>query len=78
MRDCTVPVGMIDVCRINKEYSELTQELVIDTYPNDEALKMIQIAIKHYEGNKEQEPDVHPLELEQNYPNLGAPSRDSE
>ena len=76
--DCTVPAGIIDACRIGKEYSELTQELAIDTYPNDEALKMIQKAMQEYEGNKEQEPDVHPLELEQNYLNLGAPSHDSE
>ena len=78
MRDWTIPVGIIDVCRIHKECSELIHELAIDAYPNDEVLKMVQKAMQEYEGNKEQEPDVHPLELEQNYLNQGAPSRDSE
>ena len=46
MRDCTVPVDIIYACRINKEYSELIQELAIDTYPNDKPLKMIQKACR--------------------------------
>ena len=38
MRDCILHVSLIDACYINKEYSELIQELAIDTYPNDGAL----------------------------------------
>ena len=39
IRDCTVLVGIVDACRINKEYSKLIQELAINVYPNEEALK---------------------------------------
>ena len=69
MRDFIVPVGIIDACLINKEYSELLQELAIDTYSNDEALTMIQKTIQEYEGNKEQDPDVQILDSSKDNPN---------
>ena len=69
MRDFIVPVGIIDACLINKEYSELLQELAIDTYSNDETLTMVQKTIQEYEGNKEQDPDVQILDSSKDHPN---------
>ena len=78
MRDCTVPVGIIDGCCLNDKYSELTQELAIDAYQNHEAIKMIHKAIQEYEGSKEPELDAHPLEFDQDDPDADATHHDRE
>ena len=78
MRDCTVPVGIIDGRRLNDKYSELTQELAIDAYQNHEAIKMIHKAIQEYECSKEPELDAHPLEFDQDDPDADATHHDRE
>ena len=78
MRDIIVSVGIIDACLINKEYSELLQELVIDTYLNYKVLTVIQKTIQEYEGNKEQDPDVKILDSSKDHPKTGEIPQGSE
>ena len=65
MRERTIPLGIMDAWWTNTQYSELVQELSIDSKANGEALAMITSLIKEYDEVKKQDPSFHLLEFNQ-------------
>ena len=66
----------MDAWWTNTQYSELVQELSIDSKVNDEALTIITSLIKEYDEVKEQNPSFHLLESKQNDSKLNEASHE--